>query len=76
MSELSLRLHDHGTPDKEFLELEGYLSCKAREDAIVRARMANADKPKQAKQSENDSRRVKTHVEGRVFTLSRPCLGF
>ena len=23
-------MHDHGTPDKDFFELEGYLSCKAR----------------------------------------------
>ena len=26
---MSLRVHDHGTPDKDFFEIEGYLSCKA-----------------------------------------------
>ena len=30
ISNISLRVHDHGTPDKDFFELEGYLSCKAR----------------------------------------------
>lgn len=28
ISNISLRVHDHGTPDKDFFELEGYLSCK------------------------------------------------
>eukprot|EP00913_Durusdinium_trenchii_P018958 g17816.t1 len=32
---MSLRVHDHGTPDKDFFEVEGYLSCKV--DCSARA---------------------------------------
>jgi len=28
VSNISIRVHDHGTPDKDFFEVEGYLSCK------------------------------------------------
>lgn len=31
MSNISIRVHDHGTPDKDFFEVEGYLSCKANQ---------------------------------------------
>ena len=52
VSKLSLRVHDHGTPDKDFFELEGYLSCQARGDMVIGARMANLEAQNLPKASE------------------------
>lgn len=66
ISNISLRVHDHGTPDKDFFELEGYLSCKV--DCSGRA----LDTDTGSCESLTDDR---VRCEGAADPHGRPCRG-